>query len=305
MRFLVGVALWPVCDCLSSMSNFFNAALMSTHKRRTFDVFKESHGLRAATMMCNSDGVWTVDTGLADPVLRGVLERGRVRVGGLLHDWGEDGNYTTDPPRGFWPDYTRAVGVEMSRLAARSVVIEWVLQPDSNLLLEDLAMGRVDMTDLHFLQSALLEDNATPRLVAFEPGCPTASTPKLMHTHRDAAFESFYAMFVHLDRYGGTVGVLTDANEGLISPILPSVNVEYVVIPHEADLISAIEDGEVIGAFTTGQLNSSVLVSTDTPITAIHGPFFARRAAAVDGAARAGAPAALVLFGTFLSVGWA
>eukprot|EP00914_Ancora_sagittata_P014950 GHVO01029351.1.p1 GENE.GHVO01029351.1~~GHVO01029351.1.p1 ORF type:complete len:309 (-),score=43.92 GHVO01029351.1:152-1078(-) len=300
LAFLFSILVVVVRSDLA-LRDLFNESLMDVLRKGLFDVVEESEGQRVpASMACNSEGNWDMSGHEFDEWLQTILNRGTLRVGGVQGDWGPDGNYTTDVPTGFWPDYMRAIIAEMSKVAGAPLDIEWLYYESSNNVFIALEEGEVDMTDAYYLISGFSDDARTPRLLGYDAGCPGAATPVTMTLAAHSGLISFNQVYHHLDTDGGTVGILTEGNQHLVKPILPKSGVEYVVYMHASDLITGLKSGEVVAAFSTGRLleeDDSYMVEILSPAMGLHGPLFRKVIKQASSAAIHILSFAVILFG--------
>lgn len=66
------------------------------------------------------------------------------RVAGIAANWGYQGNYTKDPPTGFWPELTNAIEASINANFIHQ------LYPDSAGVMAAIVSGEADMTDAYW-----------------------------------------------------------------------------------------------------------------------------------------------------------
>ena len=110
------------------------------------------------------------------PPLAALGGRTTIRVAALgPYDWGgTDGNYTTTPYRGFWPDYYRAIEAEFTAAYGGAVVFERAWHPTSKAVLDSVAGGDADTTEPYMMVGA--GHDTVSRKSAFDLSCFTSAT---------------------------------------------------------------------------------------------------------------------------------
>lgn len=97
-------------------------------------------------------------------------QRGTIRLASLgKYDWGNAGNYTASPPTGFWPDFERAIEIELERHLG--VSFERVWAPTSDATMDLVRDGLADATPPYWTIDAFYENRA--RQHTFAPTCTT------------------------------------------------------------------------------------------------------------------------------------
>jgi len=91
-----------------------------------------------------------------------------IKVGALgPYDWHQDGNYTADPPTGFWPDFYGGLQEQLGD----SYKLERVWYPSSAGVMDALVAGDVDVTEGYWTVDSFYHDE--PRTWALNAGCTT------------------------------------------------------------------------------------------------------------------------------------
>lgn len=137
-----------------------------------------------ACWTCATDENATLATGGADGgdasgaytgALKRVADSGILRVGALgPFDFGVDGDYTVNPPKGFWPSYLDGVVKELAIvLGVDSVAIERLYETTSNGVLQLLLDGKADITEPYYATSGLFGALDQPRRDIFPQSCTT------------------------------------------------------------------------------------------------------------------------------------
>ena len=125
-----------------------------------------------AVHTCRTDEVdrFPFPAPVAGDRLQQAIDRGYLRVASLgPYDWGQDGDYTQDPPTGFWPEFYTAV--EMHFRSATGVGFQRVWAPSSTETMNLLLTGDADAPEPYWTVDAYHEE--IPRLHGFIHSCTT------------------------------------------------------------------------------------------------------------------------------------
>jgi hypothetical protein len=109
------------------------------------------------------------------------LRIGALAPGGNQPDWGVDGNYTANPPTGYWPDYYRAIETEFQ--TQYGVGFQRVWLPSSAAVMSALENGTIDATEPYWTVDSF--HNGRGRKHAFEMSCITMGYDSTFFTKRD------------------------------------------------------------------------------------------------------------------------
>lgn len=90
-----------------------------------------------------------------------------IRVGALgPYNWHQDGDYTQNPPTGFWPSFYKGID---DILVNHTLIRQWY--PTSKAVMDALLAGEIDATEGYWTVDSFYEGN--PRTWFFDPGCTT------------------------------------------------------------------------------------------------------------------------------------
>jgi len=117
-----------------------------------------------ASFTCTPEPDWFAfpEAAKAAGALRAVIDGRKLKLASLgPSDWGTDGDYTVNPPVGFWPDYERAVLGQLRLAYGDDLEIERVFFSDSNALLASLQAGETHASGPYYVAGGAV--NGTSR----------------------------------------------------------------------------------------------------------------------------------------------
>ena len=227
---------------------------------------------------------------LATGVLRDILDTGVLKVAAFgPRDWGVDGNYTADPPTGFWPDYLSALVAALADGMGAPIAMERVYANSATATLQLLLDGEAHISEPYFATNGLF--GGLPRQDAFHMSCTTAGYDSTFFTRNEAvlaargsakgsvsagaggkddgvkggdetvgagSLRSLATLRAHLSTEGGAVAFIGEGNYHSVRHVLPpSVEegglweVEYI---QDADeLEAAVANGTVLAGLLSGE----------------------------------------------------
>jgi len=120
----------------------------------------------------------------ASDVLKGVINKGVLRVGGFEADWGFQGNYEKKPPSGFWPEYETAIYKEISDqyLTGGAQLTVQRVWNGSKATLDNVLAGNADMTAPYWFIPGTYK--GTARHYHLDAGCATIGGEQQFFTLR-------------------------------------------------------------------------------------------------------------------------
>mmetsp|Transcript_35624 Transcript_35624/g.81652 ORF Transcript_35624/g.81652 Transcript_35624/m.81652 type:complete len:842 (+) Transcript_35624:44-2569(+) len=228
----------------SSLSRAVDAALVRIAANGDWErIVRSNSKWLAASWTCTPDTEFYTFPDLAnltdDDVLKQVLDRGELRVGGFEADWGRDGNYQLDDPTGFWPDMMNAIMAQLRTHYGKdetTLTLRRVFLNSSPLILEALRSGlsasedqQIDMTEPYMLVSSFYTDPADSREYfrheRFQMSCTIGSAENAGFTRSDSGIYTQANLNTWIDERGaaGTptmIGTLTKGNYDSYRPVL-------------------------------------------------------------------------------------
>lgn len=189
------------------------------------------------------------------------------------YDWGEEGDYSKPPYKGFLPTYLRRLAKALADHYGRPLEVEWVFYTSGSSCLQSVLSGETDMTDIYFLQG-LPEDDADasspegegasstggppqrpPLMVQqFYRTCPVVAASNVFVAKSGLRLKTLADIAAYLRNHPGAakVGFLTVANQRSLQFLLPP-GTSYDIYSKE-EALAAVRSGKVLGAFLTGTL---------------------------------------------------
>lgn len=259
----------------------YNAAYAQLLREGRYADFVSSNNVEhVAPSYCNPYGVyaWPSRNSLTErDTLFDVLNTNVLKIAAVgKADWGPDGDYTADPPVGFWPDLLNEIVKNINTFYNSNVVIERT-HTEGNIT-SMLQSDDAHMTDVYMLLSAL-DDNGFSRVHGSDVGCPLAYSAQFAVLLKSRNLNTFPSILSYLRQPANSasvIGVLSPENRDIIKSNLPSNIQNYRVFASDDLLMQAVNDGSVFMGVATGHfdnLGDTVIeIDTDAPVT--FGPFF-------------------------------
>jgi hypothetical protein len=110
-----------------------------------------------------------------------------IRIASLgPYDWGgTDGDYTIDPPLGFWPSYYEKIS---EQFASYNISLRRIWYPTSSQVFDAITNGEADTTEPYMIVGA--SHNDFSRKSAFDMTCITSATQDMYFTKRETVKQS-------------------------------------------------------------------------------------------------------------------
>ncbi|KAL8431234.1 hypothetical protein ACSSS7_005412 [Eimeria intestinalis] len=173
-----------------------------------------------------------IESLLPDDLLYQILRRQTVRVAGVAQETGDSGlstpfkgvggDYSIDPPRGFFPDYLRALLRAMGQRYGVSLKAEYLFFANVETAQAAVAAGIADITDIYFLHAHKndkidarvlggLAINTSKPLSFLYMSCPVVGAPVFVYTahQKFSTFEEivFFLSNVDIELKKGSVSL--------------------------------------------------------------------------------------------------
>eukprot|EP00917_Polyrhabdina_sp_WS-2016_P022558 GHVP01048948.1.p1 GENE.GHVP01048948.1~~GHVP01048948.1.p1 ORF type:complete len:302 (+),score=45.59 GHVP01048948.1:51-956(+) len=261
----------------SSLKRAIDAAYVKILRDDDFPILQYGH---IPVSLCNPAASWEEpDEGIND-----IISRGKITVAVLEENWGDDGDYTTDPPTGYFPDLIRMVATTLSKFydLDETLSVSYRKFSTSSEVFESLknqdTSDPIDFTCPSFLISGLytdaLSNEERARLQDFEFACPIVGTPAILLLDEESEINSMSELRVYIYDNGGIVVVITEGNKHLIQPLLPRAQIK-IVTPTEA--CEFLNNGTAVAGFQTGVDECQSVKRLESGATAIHTSFLQHR----------------------------
>ncbi|PFH38675.1 hypothetical protein BESB_010170 [Besnoitia besnoiti] len=136
-------------------------------------------------------------------LLRDVLSAGTLRVAGVgstavslgpmtivaAQNRGEEGNYSSPEPTGFFPQYMRMIAGIIGSHYGSTVTVQWLFYPSVEEAQQAVLRGQAHMTDIYFLLGQSTPGEPQP-LMDFYATCPVVGSPALLILREDQVAEN-------------------------------------------------------------------------------------------------------------------
>ncbi|KAL8435311.1 hypothetical protein Efla_002566 [Eimeria flavescens] len=222
---------------------------------------------------------------LEDDLLQQILERGYVTVAGLAQGRvgslsrpykGAGGDYTADPPIGFFPDYLRQLLKTIGRKYNVTLTAKYLFFRDVETAQAAVAAGLADMTDIYFLLSHGNKQLASERLGGLSLNtanplsflymtCPVVGSAVYMYTKdnqvpsfEDLVSRLFKAIRLEKPEAKATVIVFSRELKAAIDPVLPTGTI-LLVEEQATKALKAVAEGKAVAAFFVGSTPPAAL----------------------------------------------
>ncbi|KAL8270716.1 hypothetical protein Esti_005372 [Eimeria stiedai] len=221
-----------------------------------------------------------------DDLLFQILARQTVRVASLAHVRGSSlsllfkgagGDYTAEPPTGFFPDYLRALLRTIGQKYGVSLKAEYLFFPDVETAQAAVAVGLADLTDIYFLHAhnnkqlsaerlGALAINTSNPLSFLYMACPVVGAAVFVYTAHEKASsleDIVYALSradaelktekdkSHEPTFKTTVIAASQELKQTIAPVLPS-STTIEVEENAGKALKAVAAGDALAAFFLG-----------------------------------------------------
>lgn len=250
------ISKYPCKDPLSSkhLSEAVDAALVSLHGQNGW-----LHNLRQSTgyvhpievTSCTpSISMWSwPSASSADGLLANVLKTGNLRVAGVQWKLMPAADYKTngDNPIGFWPEYMNAIASAMSAHYGKTIKVQRIYYPNSDLVNQAVANGTVDMSEPYYYLGGF--HDSKPRIEALHVSCITIATASAFSSTKASGITSMDKLYEKIVQGPNRkVGFIGAGNFDAVSHVLPS-NVEPVYITDSASLAQQVDDGTLLARY--------------------------------------------------------
>eukprot|EP01068_Selenidium_serpulae_P002037 Selendium_serpulae@DN2137_c0_g1_i1.p1 len=251
----------------TSLKLALNAALMSDQVMTEALTLMHAQGFHhRISTFCNSEANYHFPQ---EPLsegdgLRAVLDTEQLLISGMEADWGTDGDYTVDPPQGFWPDYLRLVVTALNAEYKKNIQIVWMYDQVSEV--GGSVPATVDSSDIFFLLNGLVQgiDSSTTRAAYYDVTCPAAVVDNNAITRTSDNIPDFGVLLLKLGSLPAanqTMGVVSEANRDVVIGAFPPT-VTWHIFNGDEELATSVADGTVYAGMTTGKLDE-LLVKYD------------------------------------------
>ena len=181
--------------------------------------------------------------------LKDILDNKLVKIAGLYYNDLPAGDYTVNPPVGFWPEYARAIFKRIGDFYKVELKIEWVLFTQSNDIMTSVRSGESDLTDLYMILSSFY--NGKDRIEAFSVSCSPGGYESTISVKKDINISSMLELNNLIETGSNVkVGALSAADFNSVKPFF-SKKTEPVMFESVTLMRQKILDGEIIAGVTS------------------------------------------------------
>jgi hypothetical protein len=164
--------------------------------------------------------------------LKIALNNNSISVLGFQANWASDGDYTVDPPTGFWPDMLEKLVAQIrSEYVKPDLKITRVYLPTSAKILNALDQGQALMTEPYFFGSSLYEADDGKKYFRHEKftmSCTMGGAQHTVFTKKSSTIKTQVALNHDLHKTSAEapectakkIGVLTEGNKGQYEPVV-------------------------------------------------------------------------------------
>jgi hypothetical protein len=251
------ISKFPCKDPLSSqsLSEAVDAALVSLHGENGW-----LHNLRQSTgyvhpievTSCTPKAsMWSwPDAATADGLLADVLQTGKLRVAGVQWKLLPAADYKTNgaAPTGFWPEYMNAIAKAMTNHYGKTISVERVYYPNSDLVNQAVANGTdVHMSEPYYYLGGF--HDSKPRIEALHVSCITIATASAFSSAKSSGIKTMDQLYSKIvSGPNRKVGFIGAGNFDAVSHVLPT-NVEPIYITESATMEQQVNDGTLLARY--------------------------------------------------------
>eukprot|EP00211_Chloroparvula_japonica_P007355 CAMPEP_0119126680 /NCGR_PEP_ID=MMETSP1310-20130426/5511_1 /TAXON_ID=464262 /ORGANISM="Genus nov. species nov., Strain RCC2339" /LENGTH=323 /DNA_ID=CAMNT_0007116851 /DNA_START=141 /DNA_END=1109 /DNA_ORIENTATION=- len=245
-------------DHLSSrdFADAFDAALVRVQRSKYQDIVVANAPFRSvASFTCSPSPEFFPfpSESSATGILARVLRDRVIRVAAIgPSDFGIDGDYTVDPPVGFWPDYLEAILDEFQVAYGNDITLSRTFWPvdQTDDLLAAVADGDLDMTEPYFVVGGFFEGRT--RQESLHMSCTSMGYDSTFFTSRDSGIQDVEQLYVAINSGDNKkVGFLGQGNYDSVAFILPT-GVEPIFYTETDDVEADVASGELIAGLFSG-----------------------------------------------------
>lgn len=181
--------------------------------------------------------------------LSDILETGVVNVAGLYYNDLPAGDYTVDPPVGFWPDYLRAIFKHIGDYYGVELTLKWNLFTRSNDIMDSVRSGESDLTDMYMILSSFY--NGKDRIEAFSVSCSPGGYESTISVSRTTGVSNMLELNNLLETGSNTiVGALSSADFNSVKPFF-SQKAVLRTFDTVTEMRQTLVNGEIIAGVTS------------------------------------------------------
>ena len=181
--------------------------------------------------------------------LKDILDKKLVKIAGLYYNDMPAGDYTVQPPVGFWPEYARAIFKRIGDYYGVEIAIEWVLFTQSNDIMTSVRSGESDLTDLYMILSSFY--NGKDRIEAFSVSCSPGGYESTISVAKSTDVMSMLELNNLIDQGNNVkVGALSAADFNSVKPFF-SAKAQPVMFESVTLMREKLLSGEIIAGVTS------------------------------------------------------
>lgn len=159
------------------------------------------------------------------------------------------GDYTVNPPIGFWPEYLRAVVDKIGKFYGIDIRIKWNLFSKSSDIMDSVKSGESDMTDMYMILSSFY--SGKDRIEAFSVTCSPGGYESTISTLRSFNVNSITELNNFLVTSDNTkIGALSAADFNTVKPFL-NAKAEPVTFESVDEMRQKMLNNEIVAGITS------------------------------------------------------
>ena len=159
------------------------------------------------------------------------------------------GDYTVNPPIGFWPEYLRAVVDRIGKHYGVTISIKWNLFSSSADIMDSVKSGESDMTDMYMILSSFY--NGKDRIEAFSVTCSPGGYESTVSTLRSTGVSSITELNKYLETSDIVkVGALSIADFNTVKPCL-NARATPVTFESVSEMRQKMINNEIVAGITS------------------------------------------------------
>ncbi|CBZ52821.1 conserved hypothetical protein [Neospora caninum Liverpool] len=167
-------------------------------------------------------------------------------------NWGQEGNYSVDPPVGYFPTYLRAIVEKVSMRYRKPVRSQYIFFSNGGDAMKSVARGVAHMTDIYFILA--FQQGSMSHLDEFYHTCPVSASPNNLLTLKEYRIRSLQDLVRTLrmasDPAMRTLAYLSTGNYETVHFFFPRHTLGEVMAKEEAE--RRIAAREILGNIRTG-----------------------------------------------------
>ncbi|KFH15338.1 hypothetical protein TGMAS_261400 [Toxoplasma gondii MAS] len=188
------------------------------------------------------------------PEFRGLVADSELAGAQTEHgfNWGQEGNYSVDPPIGYFPTYLRAIAEKLSSRYKKPVRPEYLFFSRGDDAMNSVSRGIAHMTDIYFILA--YQQGSTSHVNNFYRTCPVSGSPNNLLTLKEYKIRSLQDLVRTLrmasDPAMRTLAYLSTGNYETVHFFFPRQTLGEIMSKEEAE--SRIASKEILGNIRTG-----------------------------------------------------